>query len=95
MLFIDIKTAHGRSNFLKTIFFFSRNICKIRFKIPRIFNLKNFIIIFTKNLVNIAIRMEERFYTSISINVFVYVQIAQSGPKHMIREIEGVSNIYS
>ena len=43
-------------------------------------------------------RMEEAFY-NISIylynkNVLEYAQIARSGPKSMIRNIEGRSNIY-
>ena len=43
-------------------------------------------------------RMEEAFY-NISMylcdkNVLEYAQIAQSGPKSMIRDIEGLSNRY-
>ncbi len=54
---------------------------------------------FTKNLVNVAMRMEEPFY-NISMylynkNVLEYAQIARSGPKSMIRDIEGLSNVYT
>ena len=43
-------------------------------------------------------RMEERFY-NISMylynkNILDYDQFARSGPKSMIRDIEGLSNIY-
>ena len=58
-----IKTAHIRSNFLKTLvsieIFTSIGLRKkICFKIPRIFNLENVISIFIKNLVNVAMRLE-------------------------------------
>ena len=48
--------------------------------------------IFTIKLVNVVMRMEEPFY-NISMylynkNVLEYAQIAQSGPKSMIRNIE-------
>ena len=51
-----------------------------------------------KNLVNVAMRMEEAFY-KISLylynkNVLEYAQIARSGPKSMIRNIEGRSSVY-
>ena len=51
-----------------------------------------------KNLVNVAMRMEEAFY-NISMylynkNVLEYAQIARSGPKSMIRNIEGSSTLY-
>ena len=54
--------------------------------------------IFIKNLVNVAIRMEEAFY-NISMhlynkNVLEYAQIARTGPKSMIRDIEGLSTKY-
>ena len=73
---------------------FTKKIC---YKIPRIFNLENVISIFIKNLVNVAMRMEEAFY-NISMylynkNVLEYAQIARSGPKSMIRNIEGSSII--
>ena len=50
-----------------------------------------------KNFVNVAMRMEEAFY-NISMylynkNVLEYAQIARSGPKSMIRDIEGLSNV--
>ena len=49
-----------------------------------------------KNFVNVAMRMEEAFY-NISMylyneNILEYAQIARSGPKSMIRSIEGSSN---
>ena len=61
--------------------------------------MKNVISIFTKHLVDVAMRMEEAFY-NISMylynkNILEYAQIARSGPKSMIRDIEGLSNIYS
>ena len=48
-----------------------------------------------KIFVNVAMRMEEAFY-NISMylynkNVLEYAQIARSGPKSMIRNIEGSS----
>ena len=54
--------------------------------------------IFTKNLVNVAMRMEEAFY-NISMylynkNVLEYAQIARSGPKSMLRNIEDRSRIF-
>ena len=56
----------------------------------------NVISIFIKDLVNVAMRMEEAFY-KISLylynkNVLEYAQIARSGPKSMIRNIEGRSS---
>ena len=56
----------------------------------------NVISIFIKDLVNVAMRMEEAFY-NISLylynkNVLEYAQIARSGPKSMICNIEGRSN---
>ena len=50
-----------------------------------------------KFFVNVAMRMEEAFY-NISMylynkNVLEYAQIARSGPKSMIHNIEGSSNI--
>ena len=52
---------------------------------------------FTKNLVNVAMRKEEAFY-KIDIylynkNILEYAQTARSGPKSMIRDIEGLSII--
>ena len=71
---------------------------KICFKIPRIFNLENVISIFIKNLVNVAMRMDEAFYNLFMYlynkNVLEYAQIARSGPKSMIRNIEGSSTMY-
>ena len=51
-----------------------------------------------KNLVNVAMRMDEAFY-NISMylynkNILKYAQIARSGPKSMILDIEGLSNKY-
>ena len=51
-----------------------------------------------KHFVNVAMRMEEAFY-NISMylynkNVLEYAQIARSGPKSMIRNIEGSSKKY-
>ena len=44
-------------------------------------------------------RMDEAFYNLFMYlynkNVLEYAQIARSGPKSMIRDIEGLSNIYS
>ena len=59
-------------------------------------NLENVINIFMKNFVNVAMRMEEAFH-KISMylynkNVLEYAQIDRSGPKPMIRDIEGISN---
>ena len=50
-----------------------------------------------KIFVNVAMRMEEAFY-NISMylynkNALEYAQIARSGPKSMIRNIEGSSNV--
>ena len=97
-----IKTVHRRSNFLKTLHLFHKNDSiglkeKICFKIPRIFELENVICIFTKNLVNVAMRMEEAFY-NISMylydkNVLEYAQMPRSGPKSIIRNIEGRSTL--
>ena len=43
-------------------------------------------------------RMEEAFYNIYMYlynkNVLEYAQIARSGPKYMIRDIEGLSNMY-
>ena len=52
-----------------------------------------------KNLVNVAMRMEEVFYNFsmylYSKNILEYGQIARSGPtKSMIRDIEGLSTMY-
>ena len=38
--------------------------------------------------------MEEAFYTLYNKNVLEYAQIARSGPKSMIRNIEGCSIVY-
>ena len=93
---IVIKTAHRRA--LKTLvsqeIFASIGLIRI---FCRIFNLKNVISISRKKLSNIALRIGEAFY-NISVylynnNVSEYVQIARSGPKSMIRNIEGLSNI--
>ena len=51
-----------------------------------------------KNLANVALRMEEAFY-NISMylhnkNDLEYAKIARSGPKSMIRDIEGLSSKY-
>ena len=50
-----------------------------------------------KNLVKAAVRMKEAFYNIYMYlynkNVLGYAQIARSGPKSMIRNIEGHSNI--
>ena len=44
---------------------------------------------------NVAMRMEEAFYNFsmyfYNRNVLKYAQIARSGPKSMIRDIEGIS----
>ena len=58
---------------------FKKKIC---FKIPRIFNQESVICIFTKHLVNVAMRMEEEFY-KISVylynrNILEYAQIARN-----------------
>ena len=100
---IVINTVHRRSNFLKTLvsleIFASIGLRHICFKIPRIFNLKNVISIFTKNLVNVAMRMDEAFYNLFMYlynkNVLEYAQIAQSGLKSMILDIEGLSISYA
>ena len=51
-----------------------------------------------KNLANVAMLMEEAFCNIsmylYNINVLEYDQIAQSGPKSMIRNIEGCSHRY-
>ena len=55
-----------------------------------------------ENFVNVVMRMEEAWleaFYNISIylynkNVLGYAQIAGSGPKFMIRDIEGLSNKY-
>ena len=57
------------------------------------------LILFTKNLVNVGMRTDEAFY-NISMylynkNVLEYAQIARSGPKSMIRNIEGSSSTYN
>ena len=99
---IVIKAAHRRINLLKTLIskelFACIGLRKTCFKIPRIFNRKNFICILAKNLVNIAMRMDEAFYYLFMYlyneNVLEYAQIARSWPKSMIRDIEGLSNNY-
>ena len=58
-------------------------------------DLENVICIFTKNLVNVATRMEEAFY-NISMylhnkNILEYAQIAQNGTEYKIPYIESHS----
>ena len=67
---------------------------KICFKISRIFNLKNVISIFTQILSMLPWGFLQHFYDLYNKNVLdlEYAQIARSGPKSMIRDIEGLSN---
>ena len=85
--------------------YFLRNICQYRFKkkicikIPKNYDLENFICIYTKNIVNVAMRMEEAFYTISTYlynkNVLENAQIARNETESKITHIEGRSNIYN
>ena len=85
-----MKTLVSQEKFA-SIDFKNKKIC---LKITRIFNLENVICIFTKNLVNVAMKMEAFYNISMHLdnkNVIENAQIARSGPKSMILTIEGSS----
>ena len=60
--------------------------------------MKNVISLFTKNLVNVAMRTAEEFYNIFMYlynkNIVEYGQIARNGTESMIPDTEGCSNIY-
>ena len=70
-----------------------KTIC---FKIPRIFDLENVIWIFTSNIGNVAMRMEEAFYNIFiylyNKNILEYAQFARNGTESEIPYIESHSN---
>ena len=60
--------------------------------------MKNVISLFTKNLVNVAMRTAEAFYNIFMYlynkNILKYGQIARNGTESMIPDTEGRSNSY-
>ena len=80
-----IKTAHRRSNFLKTL------VLQEIFAIPRIFDLESVIHIFTKNPVNVGMRTEVRIYNKTMYlhnkNILEYVEIIETEPRSMIMKV--------
>ena len=89
-LYKSHKDSPYKESFFKDTFF-TRNICRYRFR-------KNFICIFEKNLVNVAMRMAEAFYNIFMYlynkNILEYGQIARNGTESIIPDTEGHSNIY-
>ena len=68
---------------------------KSAWRFPEFLIGKMFFAFLQKNLVNVAMRMDEAFYNLFMYlynkNVLEYAQIAWNGPKSMIRDNEGLS----